>query len=268
MKHIKYLILALSLTTGTDAFSVDVKPHAATTQKELDYILEGNKLYNQQRYAQAEQMYRKALESAPASDAAKYNLAAALMHQTVYADGKTEGKPIDEAKALLNQSSHSNTDKGIAEKSYYNLGNINFLEKNFAGAVDAYKNALRINPENEATRQNLMLALKELEKQQQNQNNQNQDQNKDQDKDKDKDQNKDNKDQKENQDNKDNQNQDQNNQNQQQQQQQPRQGGISDANAEKILKTMENEEAMTRKRVEGQKSKEKKAGVRITDKPW
>jgi len=267
MKHIAYIILAITLHAAPTVHANDTKLHAATTQKELEYILEGNKLYNQQRYAQAEELYRKALESAPNSDAARYNLAAALMHQTVYANGNTEGRPIDEAKALLNQASKSNTDKGIAEKSAYNLGNISFLEKNYAQAVDAYKNTLRINPDNEAARQNLMLALKELEKQQNNQNqeqkqNQNQnDQDKKQDQNKDKDKNKDD----QNQDKKDKQDQ---NQNQQNQQSAPGQSGISDANAEKILKTMENEEAVTRKRVEGQKSKEKKAGIRITDKPW
>ncbi len=43
---------------------------------------------------------------------------------------------------------------------------------------------------------------------------------------------------------------------------------MSDANAEKILKAMENEEAATRRRVEAQKAKEQNSHRRTTDKPW
>ncbi len=273
MKRLTYTYICMfcMLTAFPAMVSADTKPEiAASTKAEYEYITDGNKLFNQKRYAQAEEMYRKALEASPNSDAAKYNLAAALMHQTVYANGNTDSKPIDEAKGIFTHVAQSGNDKTLAEKAAYNLGNISFLEKNYAGAVDAYKNALRKNPNNEQARQNLMLALKELEKQNQNQNqNQNQDQDQEQNKDKDK-----NQDQNQNQNNQDQNNQDQqNNKNQQQQQdksqqQQSHQGGISDRNAEKILNTMEKEEAMTRKRVEGEKSKEKNAGIRMTDKPW
>lgn len=269
MKRLIYSYICFLLFGFSFSVYANEKPDiAATTKDEFKYIIEGNKLYNQKRYAQAEEMYRKALEASPNSDAAKYNLAAALMHQTEYANGNTNSKPIDEAKGILTHVAQSTKNNALAEKAAYNLGNLSYLEKNFAAAVDAYKNALRKNPDNEQARQNLMLALKELE-------NQNQDDNQNQDKNEDKnqDQNKDNQNNQDNQedknDKKDQQNQQQPQQNQQQQNQQQQQsGGISDRNAEKILKTMENEEAMTRRRVEGEKTKEKNAGVRVTDKPW
>lgn len=271
MKRLIYTYICFLLSGYSFSVFADEKPDiAATTKNEFKYITDGNRLFNQKRYAQAEEMYRKALEASPNSDAAKYNLAAALMHQTEYANGNTNSKPIDEAKGILTHVAQSTTNNKLAEKAAYNLGNISFLEKNYAAAVDAYKNALRKNPENEQARQNLMLALKELEKQNQN-NNQNKDQNEDKNQDQNKDQNQDKKDNKDNKDqneNKDQQQNQQQQQNQNQQQQQQQSGGISDRNAEKILKTMENEEAMTRRRVEGEKTKEKNAGVRVTDKPW
>ena len=43
---------------------------------------------------------------------------------------------------------------------------------------------------------------------------------------------------------------------------------MSDANAEKILKAMENEEAKTRQRIEAQKAREQNTQRRSQDKPW
>ncbi|MDE5843940.1 MAG: hypothetical protein K2H44_00950, partial [Muribaculaceae bacterium] len=64
--------------------------------------------------------------------------------------------------------------------------------------------------------------------------------------------------------NQQNQNQDQ----QQQQQNQQQQQQMSDANAERILKAMENAEAATRRKVEAQKAKEQQSNSRYTTKPW
>ena len=130
-----------------------------------------------------------------------------------------------------------------------------------------YKGALRKNPDNDKARENLRLAQKKLQEQQNNQNQQNQNQQQNQDQDK-KDQNKDQ--DKKNQDQKD-QNQDKQPQQQDQkknQQQPPQQSGISDANAEKILKAMENEEAATRKRIEAQRKKGAQPNRKQPIKPW
>ena len=83
---------------------------------------------------------------------------------------------------------------------YHNMGVIFHSQKDYAKAVEAYKQSLRNNPKDDETRYNLALAQKMLKDQQQDQQNQNQDQNKqDQQKEQDKkDQNK--QDQKQNQD--------------------------------------------------------------------
>ena len=45
--------------------------HAADTKRERNYISEGNSLYRQQRYAEAETMYKKALTGARARGRAR-----------------------------------------------------------------------------------------------------------------------------------------------------------------------------------------------------
>lgn len=277
------LIAALSL--GAMTAKADAATDAATPESnryERNLIVEGNKLYRQQRYAEAETRYRKALEINPVSPQARYNLAASLIRQSGSADPNAERNPMGEAQRMLSdlsalRSDMTEAEREIAELADYNLGNIAFNNNDFGGAIEAYKKALRLNPDNDKARQNLRLAqLKQQEQQQnqdQNQDNQNQDQNQD------------NKQDQNNQDQQ--QNQDQNNSNDRQQDQQqnkdqqqgqdknqPKQqperqrSGMSDANAEQILKAMENEEAATRRRVEAERRKSEAAKRRHVTNPW
>ena len=159
----------------------------------------------------------------------------------------------------------------IVEKAAYDLGNLAFNQQNYQGAIDHYKNALRKNPDNDKARENLRLAQKKLEEQNKNQDKNKDQQNKDQNKDqnqqnKNQDQNKDKKD-----DNKDKQQPDQpkdQKKDQKNQQPKPQNGGISDENAKKILKAMENAEAATRKKVEARKQKADNARRRQVTHPW
>lgn len=267
-KLIALIILGL---TGLASFARTDDAHG---RKARNYIVEGNSLYNENNYDRAEVMYRKALEADPFNDIAKFNLAASLLRQRSTAD-----QEASEAVTLLNQLIESEN-SGIAEKSYYNLGNLAFNRQDYQTSIANYKNALRKNPDNDKARENLYLAQRMLQ-QQQNQD-QNQDQNKDQDKkdqdknqDQNKDQNKDeNKDQNQNKDqNKDeNKDQQQDQQQQQNQQQNPQQksGQLSPENAQQILKAMENEENATRARIEkanAEKAKQNASRRPVTN-PW
>ena len=83
-------------------------------------------------------------------------------------------------------------------QAFHNMGNVFMKQKDYAKAVETYKNALRNNPQDEETRYNYALAKELLEKEQQQQDNKEQDQqdqknqdnqeNKDKEKDGDKDQ--------------------------------------------------------------------------------
>lgn len=247
-----------------------------STRKERNHIRAGNKLYEEKRFAEAEVEYRKALEQNAMSEKAMYNLAVSLLRQAGNADPNNENNPIAEAQSILTDLAKTAGDDAISERSFYNLGNMAFNQQQYDQAINMYKGALRKNPDNDKARENLRLAQLKKQEQEQNQD-QNKDQNKDQNQDQ-KDQNKDRKNQNQNKDqnkdqdqNKDkDQNQNQQNQDKQKPQQQPQQqqGGISDANAAKILKTMENEENATRRKVQEMQKKEAQGARRTTGPQW
>ncbi len=243
-----------------------------STRKERNHIRAGNKLYEEKRFAEAEVEYRKALEQNAMSEKAMYNLAVSLLRQAGNADPNNENNPIAEAQSILTDLAKTAGDEAISERSFYNLGNMAFNQQQYDQAINMYKGALRKNPDNDKARENLRLAQLKKQEQEQNQD-QNKDQNKDQNQDQ-KDQNKDQQNQNQNKDqdqNKDkDQNQNQQNQDKQKPQQQPQQqqGGISDANAAKILKTMENEENATRRKVQEMQKKEAQGARRTTGPQW
>lgn len=266
MKHI-ILIILLATAILPAAAKEDIKD--TSTRKERNFIREGNKYYEEKRFADAEVAYRKALEENAASEIAMYNLATSLIRQSGSANPNEGNNPMAEAQTLLQNVAQSAQDISVAENAFYNLGNMAFNQQQYDQAINMYKGALRKNPDNDKARENLRLA--QLKKQQQEQQQQNKDQNKDQDK---QDQNQDQQ-QQQNQDqdkdkDKDQDKQDQNQQKQDQKQQPPQQqqGGISDANADKILKAMENEENATRRKVQEMKKKEAGASSRPVGKQW
>ncbi len=152
-----------------------------TTKQERNLIREGNSLYRQKRFAEAEVKYRKALEEVPQSETALFNLAASLIRQSGSADPNSGNNPIKDASEILRQLGKDGFDTNLSGKAFYNLGNIAFNNNDFAGAVDMYKHSLRKNPDDDKARQNLRIAQKKLEQQQQDQQNnqdkQNQDRN-------------------------------------------------------------------------------------------
>lgn len=263
MKRFLLFTLLISALSSANAQS-------GSTRSERNYIVEGNKLYHEERYAEAEVAYRKALQENAMNEIAQFNLAASLLRQ-----GSASGETQKEATSILQNLTRDAENISIAEKAFYNLGNIAFNAQDYAKSIELYKNTLRKNPDNDQARENLRIAQKRLQEQQQNQD-QNKDQNKDQDKkdqNKDQQQNQNNQNQEQNKDqNKDQdqqqqqQNQDQQKQNQQQQQQQ--QSGISQQNAEKILKAMENEENATRARINAEKKKTGAPSRRPVTNPW
>lgn len=274
MKYISLNILLILFFCPILLWAADVSDNS--TKKERNYIRQGNEQYTESHYRDAEVLYKKALEINPTSEIAQFNLASSLMKQSGSAQADSPNNPIMQADSIFRNLAQNALNQNVKENSYYNLGNIAFDKQDYAQSIEMYKSALRINPENDEARENLRLA--QLKKQEQEQNkDKNKEQNKDkeqqQDKNKDqnKDQNKDNQDQnkqdKEDQ-NKDKQDQTQNQQQQKQDKQQSQ--GISDANAEKILKTMENEENATRRKVNELKKKEdeKNASRRRITNQW
>ncbi len=168
---LKKNIILILLLAGFSAFS----------QNANNLIRKGNSQYNSGSYKDAEVTYRKSLEKDSNNIRAKFNLADALYKQGNYAEAlKTFSSLID-----------STLDKSTRAKIYHNLGNALLQSKKYEESIEAYKNALRDNPNDMDTKYNLSYALKYLQKQkqQQQQNKDNKDK-KDENKDKKDDQNK------------------------------------------------------------------------------
>lgn len=281
MKKFLYIIIYCTIAAVAVPDAMAENNVVTTSKRERNYIKEGNSLYKDGRYAEAEIAYKKALQENASNEIALFNLASTYIKQA----GADNGNALlASADSIMRNLVSQAQDISIAEKSFYNLGNMAYNKEDYKGSIDMYKNVLRRNPDNNQARENLRMAQLKLQQQQQDQNKdnkQNQDKNQQDQQDQQDQQNKDqqNKDQnKDNEQNKDKDQQDkdqQNNQNRNQNQspenkEQQQNGGISDENAEKILKAMENEENATRRRVDVQKSNEEKrnASQRNIEKPW
>lgn len=247
-----------------------------STKRERNSIKEGTPTSHSNALPM-QKYHIKALEENPDNATAQFNLASSYIKQRGNDVANKADSLIRTADAILTSVSEQQNIQ-LAQKAYYDRGNLAYKAEDYAAAIEHYKNALRRNPDDDIARENLRLAqLKKQEQdknQDQNQNQDNQQQNQDQNQDKqDQKQNEDQQNQDKNQD-KNNQQDQQNQQNSPQQdqkdkEQKQQQGGLSDASAQQILKAMEDKENGTRQKVELMKQgEEKRANRRTTDKPW
>ncbi|MBO4870595.1 MAG: tetratricopeptide repeat protein [Muribaculaceae bacterium] len=281
MLDIKIWFLSLVVMLGTLSVSASTAgDDTPTVKKERNFIRKGNKLYNDKRYAEAEVEYRKALQVAPQSSIAQFNLATALMRQgSATASQDSKDNPMNEAQALLENLVKTSPSRDLRGKASYDLGNIAYAQQKWQEAIDCYKNALRCNPNDDHARENLRLAqLKKQQQDKQNKDNKNNKNNQDKNKDQNQDQQDKNKDQKDQ--NKDQQDQDQNKQdkkNQDQQNQQPQnqqngqpkqQNGMSQQNVEQVLKAMQDQERATQQRINARQAQQQRNERARTNRKW
>jgi Ca-activated chloride channel homolog len=129
----------------------------------------GNRMYREGRFEEAAESYQRALESAPARADVRYNLGTALL-----ALGRWE-----EAQAHL-QAALDGVDPELRRRAFYNLGNRFLLDGRaehelrrqgalLDAAIEAYRRALRMAPDDPAAKWNLELALREREQNEQQQ---------------------------------------------------------------------------------------------------
>lgn len=127
--------------------------HAQTAGK---HIREGNELYADKKYSDAEIQYRKSLEKTKESVEGNFNLGDAL-----YKQGKFE-----EAAEQFKQITSMKTDKDKLSKAYHNLGNSYLKAKKYEESIESYKGALKQAPNDEETKYNLAYAKAMLQQQQ------------------------------------------------------------------------------------------------------
>ena len=244
-------------------------------QSDNKLVREGNKKYEEGLFEEAEVDYRKALEKNENSLKGEFNLGDAIYQQNNFT----------ESAKVFNEITRKFADKKVRAEAFHNLGNSYLEDKKYKESIEAYKNALRLNPQDYDTKYNLSYArekLKEQQQQQQQQQQQNQNQKKNQDQqDSQQDKQKQKQDQQQNQQQQqqDQQRKQQQQQNQQQQQKpgeqkdqqekqqaQPQPRKISKEDAQRMLQALKDDEKETMKKLlklQAQKSKSVK-----TEKDW
>ncbi len=153
----KNILIILSFLMSFNSFA----------QNKKSFLRDGNKLYADSSYNEAEMQYRKSLEKDQDYFNASFNLADAVYKQERY----------EESSALFDALKDNAPTETDLAKVYHNLGNSLVKEQKLEEAIEAYKSSLRINPKDKDTRHNLAITHKQ--KQQQEKEQENKDKNKD-----------------------------------------------------------------------------------------
>lgn len=114
------------------------------------FMSEAEEALEEEDFASAEAYYRKAISKDPANASARYNLG------NLYHNKELTGEAIERDSQAANIAE----EKPLKHKSFHNKGNAYMAQKKYPEAIEAYKNALRNNPNDEETRYNLALAKK------------------------------------------------------------------------------------------------------------
>ena len=217
-------------------------PVTISAQSERKHIRQGNHEYQRGQFEEAEVLYRKANEINRRLPETFFNIGTALYKQEKFEDAANQ--------FTANIAMNEDIEKKAA--GLYNLGNSYLQAGKFNESIEAYKESLRLQPNNFEAKYNLAYAqdlLQEQEEQQQDDNNQDNQNN----------QENDSSDNSQDQQNQDSQYQNNEERNQQQQEQ----PSISREDAERILNSLANEDREVQERVRlRQAAQERRSSVR------
>jgi len=146
------LLLATGFTLG--ALGTPEARASASSKNE-----EGNKLYQEKKYAEALKRYTEAQLEAPDSPQLHYNLG-----NVFYRQGEVEKAREEYRRAL------AAADASLDPRAVYNLGNTFLNQRQYQEAVEAYQRALKLAPKDMDAKRNLELALLAMKQQKQQQN--------------------------------------------------------------------------------------------------
>ena len=246
-----------SVKTGAAAVLVFILLSLTTQAQTNNYILQGNKLYDQQKYKEAADDYAKAVAKDPNNTSGLFNLSNSLYQQKKY----------DDSRKVMTETAKLSKDKPSAAAANYNIGNTYMSQQKWEDAVSSYKQTLRNNPQDVDAKYNLSYAEQMLKKQQQQQqkNDKNKQDKKDQKDQKDKkDEKKDDKDKnKDKNDKKDQDQKDDQNKDQQPQKPESQPSKLSKQQADQLLDALQQEE----KKLQDKMKKEKGNVVKM-QKDW
>ena len=221
-------------------------------------VRRAGKLYKKGNYAAASAEYRRALLKDSLYAKANFGLA-----NSAYQEGH-----YDQAKSYLERLARTEQLPQRQQADVlHNLGNVAMKQKDYRTAIEAYEESLIRNPQNEATRYNLVLAQRLLKQQEQQKDNKQQQNKQDQQQQQQQDKQKDKQDPKK-------QDQQQNAQQKQDDKQQggkpaePRPGQMSKEQAEQLLNSFRSDDEQTRRRVEQRQREEQSQNSNTNKKRW
>ena len=222
-----------------------------------DHIRSGNHLYNDGEFIKAEKAYNKALSQDAKSYEGAFNLGDSYFRQEKY----------EEAAAQFESIAEDAKDANTKSWAYHNQGNSLLQNQKLDESIDAYKNALRSNPNNSAARYNMAYA-QQMKKQEQEQKEDSEDQEKDDKDDKDdKDKNKKQKeDEKKDQDEKGDKDEKKGEDDDEKKEQQQQPAQLTKEDAQRLLDAQKNQEQKTQDKLKELKAK-KGQKVKI-EKDW
>ena len=214
------------------AFAALVLVLPLSAQQEKREVRSGNRAFRSKNYNEAEIDYRKGLVKDSTSFISTYDLASSLYMQKDY---ENAARTLDKVADQLPQSEY-------ASRWYFNKGNIALQQQDYKTAVDAFKQALLLDPEDLQAKESYIYAKEKLKDRQDEKNGQDEKDGED------------GEDEKDGQD-KQNQPQPQDNQQQPQQpQQDPAGQQISPQQAQQMLKAIQAKEKETQEKVEKAKA--------------
>ena len=227
----------------------------AFAQVDKKDVRRGNRQFRKAQYGDADISYRKGLNADSTSVTSAYNLANNLYRQGNFAEA---GKYYQQAIRHIPETRSLKKRNAQGFDTFFNIGDAALQQKQYRAAMEAFAQALIVDPDNMEAKENYVYARKMLENNPDgggnNDRNQDQDQNQDQNQNQDQDQ---------------DQNQDQDKDKDQDKGQQPKPYGgseISPQQAQQILQAIQAKEKETQDKVNKEKAEALQA--RQKDKNW
>lgn len=175
------VIVVVAMFVGVASLSAQLLP-------ERGLVREGNKQFRRHNYYNSLNRYNEALEHAPNSYEALYNRANAFMHITLENPDSTYTAELSNAiyEGVIGLESISDVQRAELLR---NIGESLFLQQNYEAALNAFRESLKLNPDDAETKRNYILTKRIVDQKRnaqqnsqnnQSQDNQNQDKNQDQ----------------------------------------------------------------------------------------
>ena len=151
----KFILILILAVIGTGSISAD-------NRQSRKYIRHGNSLYRSGKHREALVDYYKAMRADSTNARALYNLGTSMFPEQWKVVGEHQR---DTMINYFKSAAQHETTPYRKSQAFHNIGVICQGAHDFQNAVEAYKMALRFNPNDDETRYNLVLCQRQLKKQ-------------------------------------------------------------------------------------------------------